>query len=64
MISPHRLLILAVVLLLLCGNASHGLDFTGLESVPVQEGGRKKPFLVFADEAVMSLSRQKPLHER
>lgn len=42
--------------LLFFSNASHGLDLTGLDSVPIQEGGRKKPFLVFSDEALMSLS--------
>lgn len=32
------------------------LDVSMLETVPVQESGRKKPFLVFADEAMMGLT--------
>ena len=55
MTSLFRILIFAAGLLFFC-NASRGLDLTGLDSIPIQEGGRKKPFLVFADEALMSLS--------
>ena len=36
--------------------AVQALDFSSLASVPVQEGGRKKPFLVFADETMTGLS--------
>jgi cytochrome c-type biogenesis protein CcsB len=32
------------------------IDLSPLEQIPVQEGGRKKPFLVFAQEALLSLS--------
>ena len=35
---------------------ARALDVSSMESIPVQEGGRKKPFIVFADEALMSLS--------
>ena len=55
MTSLFRIFAFAAGLLFFC-NASHGLDLTALDSVPIQEGGRKKPFLVFADEALMSLS--------
>ena len=55
MTSLFRIFTFAAGLLFFC-NASHGLDLTGLDSVPIQEGGRKKPFLVFADEALLSLS--------
>ena len=48
------LFVLAVVLLLV--SEASALDVTSMESIPVQEGGRKKPFIVFADEALMSLS--------
>jgi ABC-type transport system involved in cytochrome c biogenesis permease subunit len=36
--------------------ASASLDFSTLENVPVQEAGRKKPFVVFAEEATQGLS--------
>lgn len=53
--SLFRLFTFTAVFLFFC-NATRGLDLTGLDSVPIQEGGRKKPFLVFADEALLSLS--------
>lgn len=44
-------------LILLAGASSlHALDFTRLEDIPIQENGRKKPFLVFADETLLALS--------
>ena len=55
MTSLFRIFAFAAGLLVFC-NASHGLDLMGLDSIPIQEGGRKKPFLVFADEALLSLS--------
>jgi cytochrome c-type biogenesis protein CcsB len=55
MTSLFRFFAFAAALFFFC-NASHGLDLTGLDSIPIQEGGRKKPFLVFADEALLSLS--------
>jgi len=53
--TPIRHLVLSAFLLAFCVPA-HALDLTGLESIPVQEGGRKKPFLVFADESLLSLT--------
>lgn len=53
--SLVRFFTFAAVFFFFC-NATRGLDLTGLDSVPIQEGGRKKPFLVFADEALLSLS--------
>jgi ABC-type transport system involved in cytochrome c biogenesis permease subunit len=35
---------------------ARALDFSPLEKIPVQEGGRKKPYYVFADESLLSLS--------
>jgi len=32
------------------------LDLCALEKIPIQEGGRKKPFLVFADEATLAIT--------
>lgn len=32
------------------------LDLVGMETLPIQEGGRKKPFLVFADEAMLGMT--------
>jgi ABC-type transport system involved in cytochrome c biogenesis permease subunit len=36
--------------------AACAIDLSLLEQIPVQEGGRKKPFLVFAEEALLGLS--------
>jgi len=55
MTSLFRFFAFAAALFFFC-NASCGLDLTRLDSIPIQEGGRKKPFLVFADEALLSLS--------
>ena len=44
------------VLLLLALQAALGVDYSALEQATVQEGGRKKPFLVFAEEALLGLS--------
>ena len=51
----RRRLVLCAVLVAGIG-MSHALDYRGLETVPVQENGRKKPFLVFADESLLSLT--------
>ncbi|HEY5811330.1 MAG TPA: cytochrome c biogenesis protein CcsA, partial [Terrimicrobiaceae bacterium] len=37
------------------------LDFSPLELIAVQEGGRKKPFLVFAEETLLGLSGKSSL---
>ena len=34
-------------------------DFSALEKLPVQEGGRRKPFLVFAEESALGLTGRK-----
>ena len=44
------------VLLLLAVQAASGVDYSALEQATVQEGGRKKPFLVFAEESLLGLS--------
>lgn len=36
--------------------SAHAVDVSVIESVPIQEGGRKKPFLTFANEAVRGLT--------
>ncbi|NBS51900.1 MAG: hypothetical protein EBS96_04660 [Spartobacteria bacterium] len=53
--TPLRPLFLLAVALLTISQAQ-AIDVTSMERVPVQEGGRKKPFIVFADEALMSIS--------
>ena len=35
---------------------AYALDLRPLDSIPIQEGGRKKPFLVFAQESLLGLS--------
>lgn len=42
--------------MLLAVQAACALDFSPLEKLPIQEGGRKKPYLVFAEESLLSLS--------
>jgi len=34
----------------------HGVDYSALDDMVIQEGGRKKPFLVFAEESLLGLS--------
>lgn len=40
------------------------LDTSMLEKVPVQEGGRKKPYLVFAQESLLSMAGRKAVDGR
>lgn len=48
---------LALLLLLALAVAPlRALDLSPLDTLPVQEGGRKKPYLVFADETLLALS--------
>lgn len=41
---------------ILGGAAAPALDLVPIETIPIQENGRKKPFLVFADESVLSMT--------
>lgn len=50
-----NLLLVPLALLALCAPCL-GVDFDALEKLPVQEGGRKKPCLVFAEESVLGVS--------
>lgn len=45
-----------ILALILSVVAAHALDYSVLEQTPIQEGGRKKPYLVFAQESLLSLS--------
>jgi hypothetical protein len=47
--------LLAALLFVLAAPA-RALDLTKLEAVPIQEGGRKKPFLVFAEESLLGMA--------
>jgi len=42
--------------LVLAAPAVCAMDLSPLEGVPIQEGGRKKPYLVFAQESLLGLS--------
>lgn len=42
--------------LLLAAQTLSAMDLSPLEQIPVQEGGRKKPYLVFAQESLIGLS--------
>jgi cytochrome c-type biogenesis protein CcsB len=44
------------LVLLVCFQATYAVDLSPLEQIPVQEGGRKKPFLVFAEESLLALA--------
>ena len=44
------------LVLIVALQAAHAIDLTPLDQIPVQEGGRKKPFLVFAEESLLGLS--------
>ncbi len=50
-----RIVCLAILTLAL-QTATGALDFSKFDSQPIQEGGRKKPWLVFAQESLLSLS--------
>ncbi len=54
--SDFRPMIRCLVALLIALQAAHALDLSPLEEIPIQEGGRKKPFLVFAQESVLATS--------
>jgi ABC-type transport system involved in cytochrome c biogenesis permease subunit len=48
---------LRFLLALIClSSAVYAVDVTPLEQIPVQEGGRKKPYLVFAQESLLGLT--------
>ena len=53
--AMRSLSILAVAFLVTISSL-RALDISAIETLPIQEGGRKKPFLVFADESLMSLT--------
>ncbi len=53
--SICRILAFAAAVLLLSTTA-RALDLSNLESIPIQEGGRKKPFLVFAHETLLGMT--------
>jgi cytochrome c-type biogenesis protein CcsB len=42
--------------LLIALQAAYAVDLSPLEQITVQEGGRKKPYLVFAEESLLGLS--------
>ena len=47
---------LIAALLFVLAAPARALDLTKLEAVPIQEGGRKKPFLVFAEESLLGMT--------
>src|SRR5262245_6762640 len=49
-------MIRSLVALVMTLQAVFALDLRPLDEVAVQEGGRKKPFLVFAEESLMGIS--------
>jgi cytochrome c-type biogenesis protein CcsB len=44
------------LVLVVTAQIASAIDFAPLEQIPVQEGGRKKPFLVFVEESLLGLS--------
>lgn len=49
-------MIRSLLVFILAAQAACALDLSPLDTVPIQEGGRKKPFLVFAEESTLSLT--------
>jgi len=47
---------LAIGLVLALAPPARAVDTHALEAIPVQEGGRKKPYLVFAQESLLAMS--------
>jgi ABC-type transport system involved in cytochrome c biogenesis permease subunit len=47
---------LLAALVLAAAPAAANMDLTPLELMPVQEGGRKKPYLVFAEESLLAVA--------
>lgn len=46
-----------LLLALIClSTVAHAVDLTPLEKIPVQDGGRKKPYIVFAQESLLALA--------
>ena len=54
-------MIRSFVALLVTLQAVCAMDLTPLDRIPVQEGGRKKPYLVFAEESLLGLSGKSSL---
>ncbi len=52
----HAVGLLAAALLLSASIPAGAVDTTALDPIPIQEGGRKKPYLVFANEALLALT--------
>lgn len=48
--------------LLLGSLVANAIDLSVLETVPIQEGGRKKPFIVFAEESTRGISGRTFVH--
>jgi len=48
--------LIPILLLMLAALPARALDFKPLDKLPVQDGGRKKPYLVFAEESLLSMS--------
>lgn len=48
--------LIPILLLVLAALPARALDFQPLDQLPVQDGGRKKPYLVFAEESLLSMS--------
>ena len=46
---------------MLCLQPACAVDLSPLEQIAVQEGGRKKPFLVFAEESLLALTGKSAL---
>ena len=51
-----------LISLLLGSLAAAAFDFSALETVPIQEGGRKKPYIVFAEESTQGLGGRTSVH--
>jgi ABC-type transport system involved in cytochrome c biogenesis permease subunit len=54
--TEKEMRLISILLLMLAALPARALDFKPLDQLPVQDGGRKKPYLVFAEESLLSMS--------
>jgi ABC-type transport system involved in cytochrome c biogenesis permease subunit len=54
--TEKEMRLIPILLLVLAALPARALDFQPLDQLPVQDGGRKKPYLVFAEEGLLSMS--------
>jgi ABC-type transport system involved in cytochrome c biogenesis permease subunit len=54
--TEKEMRLIPILLLMLAALPARALDFKPLDQLPIQDGGRKKPYLVFAEESLLSMA--------